>query len=265
MEMNRQLGKEQYVNSDKFNARIYLNTKFRTNQYPWPAWVFDQFEKHENYKIFELGCGNGLLWKINAKRIPNTWEITLSDYSEGMLNDAQKNLADIRLNLNYMVTNAEDINQLDKSFDLVIANNMLYHVSNRKKALSDIRRVLKNDGVFYATTASINNMHELRTLVKPFIDNPMPTVVSNFSLENGKDQLEDYFPNIEMRKYNDSLGITEADAIVNYFLSFNEMTEGNVILKQEQVEEFRQYITEKLDVQGKISVTKDTGIFICRK
>jgi ubiquinone/menaquinone biosynthesis C-methylase UbiE len=265
MEMKQQLGKEQYVNADKFNARIYLNTKFRTNQYPWPAWVFDQFEKQENLKILELGCGNGLLWMVNARRVPNTWEITLSDYSRGMLDDAQKNLADIGLNLKFMVISAEDINLSDKSFDLVIANHMLYHITNRKKALSDIRRVLKNDGVFYATTVSIKNMHELRTLAESFIDNPIPTVVSEFSLENGKEQLENYFSNIEIRKYDDSLEITEANAIVNYFLSFNGMTEGKIILKEEQIDEFSQYIAKKIENQGKIFVSKDTGIFICRK
>lgn len=265
MEMNRQLGKEQYVNADKFNARIYLNAKFRTNQYPWPAWVFDQFEKKENPKILELGCGNGLLWMVNAKRVPKTWEITLSDYSSGMLDDAQKNLADKELNLKFMVMSAEDINLSDNSFDLVIANHMLYHVTNRKKALTDIRRVLKNDGVFYATTISIKDMHELRTLAEPFIENSIPTVVSEFSLENGKEQLENYFSNIEIRKYEDSLEITEADAIVKYFLSLNGMTEGKTILKEEQIDEFSKYIEKKIENQGKIFVSKDTGIFVCKK
>ncbi len=266
MEINRQLGKEQYAYADKFKARIYLNSKFRTSPYPWPAWIFDQFEKRENCKVLELGCGTGLLWQVNAGRIPDTWEITLSDASEGMLNEARQNLADRGLQLNFMVIDVEDINLPEGSFDLVIANNMLYHVSNREKALAEIKRVLKNKGVFYAATASIRNMQELKSLIKQFNDNPpAPPVIGNFSLENGRDQLSQFFSDIEMKKYDDSLEITEADAIVDYFLSLNGITEDRVILKEEKIDEFRRYILKKLESEGKISVSKDTGIFICRK
>ena len=36
-------------------------------------------------------------------------------------------------------------------------------------------------------------------------------------------------------------------------------------LKEEKIDEFRRYILKKLESEGKISVSKDTGIFICRK
>lgn len=266
MEINGQLGKEQYANADKFKARIYLNGKFGTNPYPWPAWIFDQFEQREHCKILELGCGTGLLWRVNAGRIPDGWEITLSDASEGMLNEARKNLAGKGLQLNFMVMDAEDINLPEGSFDGVIANNMLYHVANREKALTEIKRVLKDKGVFYAATASIKNMQELKSLIKPFNDNPpAPPVVGNFSLENGRDQLSPFFSGIEMKKYEDSLAITEADAIVDYFLSVNGITEGRVVLKEGKIDEFRCFIHKKMESEGEIAVSKDTGIFICRK
>ncbi|HBF39053.1 MAG TPA: class I SAM-dependent methyltransferase [Firmicutes bacterium] len=260
------LRKEQYTTADNFKARIYLNSKFRTHPYPWPVWLFDQFEKGANNQLLELGCGTGLLWRMNAKRVPSSWEITLSDYSEAMIREAQKDLAGSGLNLRFRVINAEDINLPDGSFDRVIANNMLYHLADRRKALAEMKRVLKNDGIFYAATASVRNMAELKALLKPFHDGPpSQPVLGNFSLENGRAQLEAHFSRIELRKYDDALEITEAEPIVNYFLSCNSMTEDKVILKEEQVEEFRRCLKTKLAKEGKIVVSKDTGLFICRK
>jgi ubiquinone/menaquinone biosynthesis C-methylase UbiE len=265
MASNRQPVNEQFANSDKLNVRLYLNNKFRTNPYPWSAWVFDQFEKQDNYQILELGCGTGTLWRVNAKRIPNTWKITVSDYSEGMLNETRKNLADLDVKINFKVIDAEEINLPDSSFDLVIANNMLYIVSNREKAFAEIKRILKHNGVFYAATKGAKDMSELRALLKPFNDLPSVSGITNFTLENGRDQLKNYYSNIEIRKYDDSLEITEVEPIINFYLSLNGISEGKVFLKEEKIAEFRQCLTEKLKKEGKILVTKDTGIFLCRK
>jgi hypothetical protein len=80
MQNTWQLGEQQYANAANFNARIYLYSKFKTNPYPWPAWLFDQIEKPAYGRVLELSCGTGLLWQVNAKRIPASWKILLSDY-----------------------------------------------------------------------------------------------------------------------------------------------------------------------------------------
>lgn len=264
----KRLGKEQYQDSSRFNARVYLNHKFRTNKYPWPLWVFDQFEKQEGCRVLELGSGTGMLWTVNAERIPKDWEVILSDYSQGMLDETRRNLSAIEMKFEYKIINAEDIKMPDESFDIVIANHMLYHVSDREKALSEIKRVLKKNGVFYASTASVMNSHELWKLMKEFNhmhNQDSESVVKNFSLENGEEQLKKVFTDVELRNYANSLEITEVDAIVNYFLSLNDIKDGEVPLEQSRVSEFREFILEKMKPSGKISATSNSGMFICRK
>ena len=46
----------------------------------------------------------------------------------------------------FAVMDAQAIEAEDSSFDLVIANHILYHVPDRRKALSEIHRVLKIGG-----------------------------------------------------------------------------------------------------------------------
>ena len=70
-------------------ARVELKKRFGTNPYSWNKWIFDQLQLREGDQILELGCGNAILWKANLGRIPQKVQLFLSDFSEGMLGDAQ--------------------------------------------------------------------------------------------------------------------------------------------------------------------------------
>ncbi len=50
------------------------------------------------------------------------------------------------------VVNIEAVSYADSSYDVAIANMMLYHVPDLHKGLSEVRRVLKADGCFYCAT-----------------------------------------------------------------------------------------------------------------
>jgi ubiquinone/menaquinone biosynthesis C-methylase UbiE len=256
---------EQYSNSNNYAARIEINRRFRTNPQPLTRWIFDQMNFPDNSKVLELGCGNGIFWKTNHDRIMDDSQIILSDFSEGMLNDARKLLGDIFKGFEYRVFNAQQIPYPNEYFDVIIANLMLYHVPDRKKAFSEIYRVLKSDGRFYATTFGKSNMKEINEMVSSYdsrLDNPLELFAMEFGLENGESQLKQYFDEVEMKRYQDSLMITEVDPIVRYVLSFGKNKE---ILVNENLRCFREYITEILDNNEKIMVTKDTGIFIAKK
>ena len=80
---------EQYQDAGNLNARIRLHIEFSTNKYGWFPWVFDRYDLPEKCRILELGCGPGDLWGENMHRISPGWEITLSDFSPGMLEKAQ--------------------------------------------------------------------------------------------------------------------------------------------------------------------------------
>jgi SAM-dependent methyltransferase len=94
--IDREYLAKQYRDGTNLNARILLHMKFSTNPYGWFGWVFDQFNLPAQGRILELGCGAGTLWMDNLERIPPGWEIILSDFSDGMLNQAQANLSQKR-------------------------------------------------------------------------------------------------------------------------------------------------------------------------
>lgn len=148
---NDQLKKE-YRDGSKLGTRVNLHDLFSTNRRGWYPWVFDQFDLPSESHILELGCGPGRLWQTNLDRIPDGWQITLSDFSPGMLAEARQNLSDAGHSFDFVVVEAQTISFEDNTFDAVVANHMLYHVPDRSQVYTDISRVLRPNGQLYATT-----------------------------------------------------------------------------------------------------------------
>src|SRR5215469_3584276 len=112
------LNESQYSSSKKYEARIYLSRKFKTNPKSKYEWIFEYFPKKENLNILELGCGTGLFWLANRKNIVKSWSIILSDYSDGMLETTRNNLSQLNYNFKYEIINVENIQLPGNSFDI---------------------------------------------------------------------------------------------------------------------------------------------------
>src|SRR5689334_986149 len=121
--------KEQYKDSTNFNARVELHRRFGTNPLSWHRWVFNQFELGTEATILELGCGPGWLWLANHDRIPSGWEITLTDASSGMVEAARQQLK--FRPFHFQQVDAQELPFDSASFDAVIANHMLYHLTDK--------------------------------------------------------------------------------------------------------------------------------------
>lgn len=252
----------QYKNSANLSARISLHDLFSTNKYGWHKWLYDQLGLCEDMNVLELGCGNASLWLRNVDRIPKNCKITLTDISEGMLEDARKNLGDYSKNFNFNHADAQNIPYEDNSFDVVIADHIFYHISDKQKALSEIRRVLKSNGYLFLSTIGKNHLIELRELLKEYKSNiviAQSDFAEDFGLENGAEQISNYFDAIELLRYEDSLIVSEIEPIINYLYS----TTGNSkeVLVGENLKNFEKLVENKMKVTGSIFITKDTGVF----
>ena len=144
----------QYIDSRNLNVRIKLHEMFSTNKQGFHEWIFSQLNLKENIKVLEIGCGPGALWYKNFNEIPKFIDITLVDLSAGMLEDAKKNIEEVTSSKNFKFVNAniEKLPFKNKEFDIVIANHMLYHVPDISAGLAEVKRVLKDNGVFYSST-----------------------------------------------------------------------------------------------------------------
>jgi ubiquinone/menaquinone biosynthesis C-methylase UbiE len=247
---------DMYIKKDTLSTRVNLHEKYSVNKYGWSNWVFDQYNLCENSKILEFGCGTGSSWI--GKQIPEKINIVLTDISPLMIDKTMNNLGSNDI-FSFQIIDVQNVPFPDKYFDIIIANHMLYHVPDMTKALTEIKRILKNNGIFYATTVGINHLRELQDIYRKY-ENRVKFSYSDelsFTLENGENILKKYFVNIEQKRYIDSLEVTQADDLMEYIVSYNEIPEE---IKQEIYVKIYENIIEN----GILRINKDSGIFICR-
>ncbi len=254
---------DQYRDSSNLDARAAIHQRFSTNPYGWFNWVFDKLSVlPENARILELGCGPGYMWKACVQRIPAGWNITLSDLSPGMVDAAWRNLVVTGRTFKFEQIDAQSIPYPDETFDTVIANHMLYHVPDRKKALSEIRRVLKADGRFFAATNGDRHLKEIGAwLSRATNKNDLPRFIQPFMLENGLCQLQEFFGMVELSRYDDNLRVTEVEPIMAYIRSGIRA----VYFSETEFAQIEKDLREQHARDGEIFITKDSGLFLAQK
>ena len=102
--------------------------------------------------VLELATGTGLI----AKHIVNAAaHIEATDASAEMIAEAKRDNHSAKLH--FSVQDMFRLPYADKSFDVVIVSNALHIVPQPEKALQEIKRVLKEDGVPYITATHDRN------------------------------------------------------------------------------------------------------------
>ena len=97
--------------------------------------------------VLELATGTGLI----AKNIVNAAaHIEATDASPEMIIEAKRDNQSAKLH--FSVQDMFHLPYADKSFDVTVVSNALHIVPQPEKALVEIRRVLKDDGVLIAPT-----------------------------------------------------------------------------------------------------------------
>jgi SAM-dependent methyltransferase len=163
--------------------------------------------------VLEVGCGPGDLWRANAERMPAI-ELTLSDLSPGMLEAARAAVGAERAR--FVEADAGALPFAEGSFDLVVANHMLYHVPERPEALRGLLRVLRPGGRLVASTNGAGHLEELAALT----GHAAPRDFERFGLETGADQLREAgFVDVTVERYEDALEITEVEPVLAYVRS----------------------------------------------
>lgn len=258
--------RQQYRTDANLNARIDLHRRFSASPYPWQRWVFDHLALPAAARILELGCGPADLWRENADRIPAGWDITLTDFSEGMVASAQQHLAEIGRAFTFKQADAQDLPFEADTFDAVIANHMLYHVPDRPRALAEIRCVLNPSGTFYAATNGERHMTELWQLLESYIPNCYARALEaskGFLLENGAAQLAAAgFTDIVWRNRSDALEVTEVEPLIAYVQSSNTLMAHT--WTEAELDAIRAEVAARVAREGVFHIGKVAGLFVAR-
>jgi SAM-dependent methyltransferase len=254
MDERTYLRQVQYRDDSNLNARFELHRRFSVNPGSFHRWVFDQLEAPADARLLDAGCGAGYLWATNADRVPVGWGVLLADFSPGMIAAARQALGG---RCRYLVADVQALPHPCGAFDAALANHMLYHVPDRQLAVRELARVLRPDGVLYAVTNGLGHMRELDELMARFGTSSFTRHSTLFGLENGAEQLREVFAEVELRRWDDALAITEAEPIVAYVRSMPLGAQVDCGAIQREA-------AAVIEREGVFRVRKATGLFVAR-
>ena len=247
--------KKQYQTADKLNTRISIHSKYSTNKQGFGNWITSHYQIRNGASVLELGCGTGDMWIGRGAIINSCSRFVLSDFSEGMLSKAKETLRH-QPGIEYRTIDIQDIPFADHTFDVVIANMMLYHVPDLQKGLREAARVLNADGTFYCATYGEHGMMEyIRSL---FAGCQVQNHVNDhFTLQNGEMKLKSVFSDVQKLLYEDSLEVTDVEDMLDYIYSLTGMTD----LQKLPRNEVRSVLMKNMR-DGVLYIPKEYGMFI---
>jgi ubiquinone/menaquinone biosynthesis C-methylase UbiE len=206
----------------------------------------------------EIGCGPGTFWEYNIDHLRPTLVPVLTDLSFGMVGAAKK-LNDRKQIFNFSNSDSMNLPFERGRFDRVIANHMLYHVPDISRAIKEAARVMKPDGFFITATNGENHMRESFVLMSHLLPEffSSPRIIRRFNLENGAAQLQESFHSVKLYLYEDSLQVTESQALVEYLVSI-----WGSYIDQTITNSLKNLIEHEIKAKGYFFIQKSAGIFI---
>lgn len=117
--------------------------------------------------VIDLGCGNGAYTNFVARAVGEQGKVYAVDIQTAMLRGLEKKLAraenqDIK-NVELKKANAYDLPLEDGSIDLVYMVTVLQEIPDRDRALREVSRVLKPDGILAVSEIVIDSDYPLRS------------------------------------------------------------------------------------------------------
>ena len=257
----------QYVDSSKLAIRANLHVAYGrgdwfswwAQQVPWPMPIGDR-----PIDVLEVGCGAGWLWAEGAASMPAGIALTLTDLSPGMVAEATERAAGAGAfaSVAGRTADAQELPLADDSFDVVVANHMLYHLPDPSRGVAEIARVLRPGGVAAVSTNGATHLTELWQIRAEVFAGltGVDETIGVFGLEIGEPMLRERFEVVELTRFPDRLRCTDPADVVAFICSTPPADSGSPA----DIEHVRAAVQRRFDAGGGVlEITKETGLLLC--
>ena len=252
------LRNEQYGDGTKLDVRIELHKRFST-AIPFPEFEAALIDWPDTPQVLECGTGTGRFW--DNTQVPDSASLMLTDLSPGMVDEA---VAHAQRRGRTDVTGREcDVQSLpfaDSSFDVVVANHMLYHVPDPDLGVAELARVLRPDGVVLVSTNGDGHMDVVKEVIAEVLEDHGDALYDVFGIDTGEARLRRSFASVVWHAYDNDLIVDDPALLTAYCLSFPP---GEHATPTEAAGVADAVGARFLD--GPVRVRTRTGAFVCRK
>lgn len=182
--------KPQYAVSKNKIKRKFFNFLDRRKRI-----IFSFLPFKKNLRILDWGCGCGYLTIPLAKEYEKyNLEIHGCDISAIAINKLKKYCNDNNINnISLKVSEEWKLPYPDDYFDAIVSSDVLGHVSEPRKSLSELYRVLKKDGILSLHTESIHFLDRFyyKKIFNYLSYNPWGEEIGHINLKKHEEIVED--------------------------------------------------------------------------
>jgi len=256
-----------YATDEHLAVRYRIHEQYTRPSVDFQQWLLDTLQWSGDEWVLDVGCGPGTYFKGVAARAPRGRHVA-GDLSFGMARQARQNSAAET----FAVVNldAQRLPFADATFDVVLANHMLYHVGDLPGTMAEIRRVLRPDGVLVAGTNSQDNLPELDTLLRrscALLGHPRigARISTEFSLERGSMLLGRHFRAVARYDLPSAFHFPDVDPVLEYLNSTRSLREAELpagVTWAELMTMLEKQITRLIRHFGELKISKLAGVIV---
>ncbi|MCZ7539549.1 MAG: class I SAM-dependent methyltransferase [Anaerolineae bacterium] len=258
------LTQDAYATDTHLAVRMRTHELYSQPQIDYPRWVVDTIGWPRDAWVLDVGAGPGAYSDLVCERIPDGLYLA-GDLSLGMARRASAEGVPA-LNL--------DVQRLPfaaATFDVVLANHMLYHVPDLTHALRELQRVLKPSGLLVAATNGAATMPELETLARracTLLGYPRQEFIpthQNFTLENGPVQVARFFRAVARYDMPSALHFPDVEPVMDYLNSIQAIRAPQLppgVTWDEFMNVMEKQIARLIRHYGELQVQKLSGVIV---
>jgi len=273
--------RRQYETDDALRIRQEIHARYSVPTLDYPEWVLGRVVWRGDEQILDVGSGRGTYAERIHAHIGGARYVGV-DSSLGML-QSWKEVDSARVQ-----GDAATLPFADQTFDVVMANHMLYHIADIGATLREIKRVLKPEGILIASTNSVETMPEFSALLRRAVMHVTANIIAStygrpgtvlpnagarpplslyerFSLENGAQILGREFFAVVRYDLPHALVFPEAAPAVAYLESWRSMHEPGLpvgVTWQAVIEVVEEQIERIIQHFGELVVIKLNGALV---
>ena len=237
--------------SDKLALRAAI-LSYDTNPQKWYSWLESRLGVVCD--VLEVGAGTGELWRhVNTSQAT----LALTDFSSAMCERLRA------LEIPQAIVkqcDASDLPFSDNTFDLVIANHMLYHLDDPEAALKEFARVLRKGGRLRASLNGRDHIEELLALGQA-VGRPSPIVgAARITAETAPGLISKYFHDVTVERFPGEFVVPGPEPILGYLASWDEAP-----MSAAQEVDARVVVQDTINREGSFRVKKHMVLFSATK
>ena len=256
----------QYGDAEKLRTRHEAHARYSENRGHYFDWLLTLLEPQPDLLLLDAGCGHGAHHlRLRQQRM----RILGIDLSAGMLREAGEQARSQGLAVALCRSDSQRLPLRDASVDRAMANHLLYHVPDIRRALRELRRVLRPGGRLVLGTNAADSgrrlfdLHDAAARALGFAT--LPPVYERFHLGH-LPLVQEVFPAASLKLHSDAFVFPDAPAALRYYASglvdHVEPLPDDGSHRAPLLRRVAEGIQEIIDREGAFRVPKNAGCFV---